>query len=440
MKLEKINKYGLLYHIQGRDQNKKPMLFMAHQDVVPPGTPSMWTHPPFQSFFDGQWLWGRGAADCKSNLIGILSAMEALLAQDFKPSRTIIFSFGFDEETGGYRGAASIARRLEETLGQHSLAIIHDEGGMGISKLGDVAYAFPATAEKGFMDIALSLETPGGHSSRPPKHTAIGIMSELIVALEGHPFTPKLDDRNPTRGVLECEAIYSPEFAEPWLKGELRSGRDFGKKIVEARGDKIRWQIQTSQAVDVIGGGDKDNQLPERVNAIVNYRIAPHDSVDTVSKDVGKLLFEVSRRHGLAISGLGYAEESNGKGILRVETKDVLLPSPVTPTSVDSEVWQIFAGSVRNVFETTPSLNEVKTVIPVGSIATGNSDTAHFWNLSRNIFRFTPSREGCRLGVHTIDERVEMNAHLEGIRVYYDLIRNFQQYSGEICEGICRNL
>ena len=49
----------------------------------------------------------------------------------------------------------------------------------------------------------------------------------------------------------------------------------------------------------------------------------------------------------------------------------------------------------------------------------GNTDTIHYWNLTRNIFRFSPAREGTRKGIHTVDERVDMMAHVEGMRLYY---------------------
>lgn len=55
-------------------------------------------------------MWGRGSSDCKNNLIGVLSALESLLEQGWKPSRTVIAAFGFDEEIGGHRGATAIAR------------------------------------------------------------------------------------------------------------------------------------------------------------------------------------------------------------------------------------------------------------------------------------------------------------------------------------------
>lgn len=286
MRLEEINKYGLLYSLQGSDTHLKPILFMAHQDVVPVPDPAKWTYPPFSATYDGHYLWGRGSVDCKNNLVGLLSTLESLLEQDFEPRRMIILSFGFDEETGGERGAKYLSQHIERKLGKNSLAMVHDEGGMGINILGDVVYALPAVAEKGFIDVILTLDTSGGHSSRPPAHTAIGIMSELVLTLENHPYTPILDEQNPFRKYLECEAKYSPDEVEPWLRKELASGKNIGPKIVriskcrtsfetscayafrfqaDSRGDEARWSIQTSQAVDVIHGGNKDNALPEAV-------------------------------------------------------------------------------------------------------------------------------------------------------------------------------
>lgn len=85
-------------------------MFMAHQDVVPGGPPEKWTHPPFEPYYDGKYLFGRGSSDCKNNLVGILSTVESLLEQEWRPHRTLILAFGFDEETGGVRGAGSITK------------------------------------------------------------------------------------------------------------------------------------------------------------------------------------------------------------------------------------------------------------------------------------------------------------------------------------------
>lgn len=159
---------------------------MAHQDVVPIADPSDWTYPPFEGHFDGEWIWGRGSSDCKNVLIGLLSSAEDLLSQNWQPQRTVVFAFGFDEESHGFLGAGSIAPALEEKYGKDSFEFILDEGGMGLQSLGgesgsddDIIYALPGVGEKGSLDLILDLAVPGGHSSIPPAHTGVGIMSEI---------------------------------------------------------------------------------------------------------------------------------------------------------------------------------------------------------------------------------------------------------------------
>ena len=432
--LQKVNRYGLVYTFQGVSRSLRPILLTAHQDVVPASSISKWTYPPFEPHYDGRYLWGRGSSDCKNNLIGIMSVLESLLSQDWKPRRSVMLAFGFDEETGGVRGAAKIAEVLENAWGRDGFALILDEGGMGLTTVGDYVYARPAVAEKGYMDAQLILETSGGHSSRPPEHSGIGIIAEMIVALEQNPYTPVLTKENPLRGFLECQAKYTPGELEPWLRRSLQrddDGTDIGKKLANERGPGIRFSMQTSQAVDIIRGGDKVNALPETVLATVNYRIAPQDSLDIVKTKIANLLEPIAHRHNVKIEGFGSdggsenmknagdkKDASSSFGTLYLDSLQDLSPSPISPTDIQNPVWHIFSGTIRQVFESTESL-EGKKVIPVGDIMQGNTDTIQYWNLTKNIYRFSPAREGTRFGVHTIDERIDMTAHLEGMRLYY---------------------
>ena len=92
LQLERVNTHGLLYTWPGTDPTLKPTVLMAHQDVVPvlDSTVEQWTHPPFSGFYDGKFVWGRGASDCKNQLMGILAAVEALVDANFIPQRTVV--------------------------------------------------------------------------------------------------------------------------------------------------------------------------------------------------------------------------------------------------------------------------------------------------------------------------------------------------------------
>ncbi|KAH7054666.1 hypothetical protein B0J12DRAFT_460082 [Macrophomina phaseolina] len=431
MKLDRVNKYGLIYTLPGSSKDLKPVLFAAHQDVVPATSIDKWTHPPFEGHYDGTFLWGRGAVDCKNNLIGLYSVMEDLLSQNFTPKRTIIFAFGFDEETGGKRGAKMLGTELERQWGQDNIAMILDEGGMGLDIMGDYVYAMPGVAEKGYIDIFLNLDVEGGHSSKPPPHTGIGIMSELLVELEAHPYKPRLSRENPFRNLLECQVKYSPNHVEPWLAHALTTGENediLGERLAESRPDDV-FIFQTSQAADIISGGKKVNALPESVHAEVNYRVSAHDApLENIKEKAVGLLRPIAQKHGLSLNAFGTIEEPAVKkiGKLTFDLDQPLEPAPISSTSLDNPVWSLFSGTIRQVFENIPSL-QGKTVVPVGDYMTGNTDTQHYWNLTRNIYRYGPGREGTRLNFHTVDERIEMLSHVEAMVFYYDLIRNFDK-------------
>ena len=100
LSLELVGGHTLLYSWAGEDPRLDPVILMAHYDVVPiePGTWDDWTHPPFSGLVVQDEVWGRGAMDDKASLMGILEGAETLLEEGFRPRRSLLFSFGHDEE------------------------------------------------------------------------------------------------------------------------------------------------------------------------------------------------------------------------------------------------------------------------------------------------------------------------------------------------------
>ena len=99
--------HSLLFKWQGSDSTLAPILFEGHHDVVPiiPGTENLWQENPFAGAISNNRIWGRGALDDKSGVVGLMEAATYLIKKNFKPNRTVYFSFGHDEEVGG-SGAA----------------------------------------------------------------------------------------------------------------------------------------------------------------------------------------------------------------------------------------------------------------------------------------------------------------------------------------------
>ena len=125
---ELVGEYSLLYTWKGRDEKLKPILLMAHQDVVPVEQETLvrWAQPPFEGRIIEGHIWGRGAMDDKFALLSILEAIEMQLGRDLQPQRTIYLAFGHDEEVGGHGGAAKIAALLGER--NVELEYVLDEG------------------------------------------------------------------------------------------------------------------------------------------------------------------------------------------------------------------------------------------------------------------------------------------------------------------------
>ncbi|KAL4951684.1 hypothetical protein BDW69DRAFT_186140 [Aspergillus filifer] len=449
-KIEHVNRFNLIITLGPSHETatkRKPLLFTAHQDVVPIVDASDWTHPPFSGYFDGEFLWGRGSSDCKNGLIGLLSVVEDLLSQAWVPSRPVVLALGFDEEAQGDIGAARIAPVLDERYGKNGVEFVFDEGGEGLTTLRsssgedeNVIYALPDVGEKGAVTIVLTLSVPGGHSSVPPKHTGVGIMSEIIYKLENTELDildPTLGSEHPSRKVYECQVRHSSDYVEDWLSSVLDwdDQRAAANAIAESRGEHVRFNFQSSQAADIFNGGVKSNALPEKITAVVNYRVALHQTPKMLQDRAEKILGPIVEKFNLTLSGFsdtGYdgvddTGVSSGRLALSV-LGHPLEPAPVSPTDIEtSPVWARFAGVTRSVFESVPSL-EGKTVVVSGDITTGNTDTRLYWNLTPNIYRWSPAREGRALNIHTVDERIGIDAHLEAMMLYYDLIRAFDSW------------
>ncbi|HYU38006.1 MAG TPA: M20/M25/M40 family metallo-hydrolase, partial [Gemmatimonadales bacterium] len=261
LKLEKVNGYGLLYEWTGSDPNRQPIVLLAHQDVVPvePGTESRWTEPPFEGRIAGGYVWGRGALDDKGSLIGILEAVEHLVAAGTKPRRTVYLAFGYDEEVGGRRGAARIADLLASRNVHPELVL--DEGGAlanGLVAGISAPVALIGIAEKGYVTVGLTAQAEGGHSSMPPDETAVGILAAAITRLE-HQQMPRAI-RGPTAAMFDFlgpEMPFGPRLvmANRWLLGGILA-RKFG---ATPQGNAM---LRTTTAPTVLQAGVKENVLP----------------------------------------------------------------------------------------------------------------------------------------------------------------------------------
>jgi carboxypeptidase PM20D1 len=159
-------------------------------DVVPTPDLDRWIEDPFKGVIKDGYIWGRGTIDDKHMMMAWMETLELLLKEGFKPKRTIYISFGHDEEISGFQGAFEIRKYFLQTLGSNCFEFMLDEGlfiidGVvpGLKK----PVAMVCVAEKGYATFKLSVSVEPGHSSAPPKETAIGILAKAVNKLEDNP-------------------------------------------------------------------------------------------------------------------------------------------------------------------------------------------------------------------------------------------------------------
>ncbi|GAA5910995.1 hypothetical protein JCM6882_006742 [Rhodosporidiobolus microsporus] len=433
--LEKIHKHAHLYTFQGSDTSLEPIVLMAHLDTVPvnPATVDQWTYEPWSGYYDGKYVWGRGATDCKNTVIGILEAVNFLLEGGFKPRRTVLLSFGFDEESRGWGGAGNLAKVIEQRYGKDGVAFLVDEGGMGVGESPyGVPLALPAVTEKGYLNANFTLHTPGGHSSVPRSHSGIGIVSEIVTTLEANPFKPSLPLWSPTFSVLQCAAAHGNLTSS--LKRNVELGNSDSKSAARARqqlaqdfaalGSLERFQVQTSQAVDIVVGGVKVNALPELVVLVVNYRVDVASDTDAVKKRIVALVKPIAERFHLEVDGFGehfsYASSGVSGGRLDIRASVDHPAAPLSPTE-NNPIWDTFAGSIKHAFGHRFPDSDL-LVSP--SLMLGNTDVRWYTNVTKNRYRWTPIDRSKTFGQHTVDERLFFDDHINGIWFFHELIRN----------------
>jgi len=195
----------------------------------------------------------------KNTLIGIFSTFDKLLEEEaYVPERTIILSSGFDEEIGGSRSAAYLARKLESRYGHNGISLILDEGFTGVDEEYGQKFVRFGLGEKGAVNLKLEVFTKGGHSSVPlGKHTGIGILAKLLVGLEDHPDEVRLREGNPMLSYLNCAADFGD--MDKGLKRRVRNEKKW-KALGEELADSdpvLRSFLSTSQAIDLVNGGVK---------------------------------------------------------------------------------------------------------------------------------------------------------------------------------------
>lgn len=388
-----FNDFTPLYYWEGTDQSLDPILLMGHYDVVPIDSSNIdaWTHSPFSGTIEGDYIWGRGTMDDKFTVMALLETAEYLIAEGYQPKRSIYFAFGHDEEIGGERGARAVSRHLQDN--DVFLQSVLDEGGAIIEGALPVGrpVAMVGIAEKGYLSLELVARSAGGHSSRPTKDNAVAILSEAIVKLNNNQFSERIDGA--VVQMFESVASEMPfgfkvVYANRWLADGIFRNQLLSDPSTAA-------MIRTTIAPTILRAGVKDNVLPNEARSVVNFRILPGDTFDTVTEHVRTVIDD----ERVAIQRYGEIQ---------------VLPSGIS--NVENSGFETLQQAIMDIKQ---------DVYVAPYLVFGATDSRHYSSISDQIYRFAPMAFAVDdiSRMHGTGERVSVDSYLDSIRFYSHYIR-----------------
>lgn len=313
---------------------KKPMLIIAHMDVVE-ALPSDWSTDPFKLVEKDGYFYGRGSGDDKGGLVPTMVALMKLRASGFKPDRDIIILYTGDEETQG-KGAELGATEWRKWT-QAEFVLNADAGGIAFTRDGSPLGAGLQTSEKTYQSYYFRTRNPGGHSSRPRPDNAIYELADALKALQNHRFTPMLTDTTREYFTQRAKQEGNSQLGQAMRRWLANPNDGEAADIIEANPLEVG-ETRTRCVATMLKGGDADNALPQLAEATVNCRIMPGVEPPVVQAELQKLA---------------------GPKVEITPYPDLGHPTPVSPLRPD--VVKAYTDAVHARFPNQPIIPQMST-------------------------------------------------------------------------------
>ena len=370
-----------------KPSGKKPILLMAHMDVVA-AKASDWKYPPFQFREEGGYYLGRGSNDNKAALTGIVLALQYLHAEKFAPARDIIVLFTGDEETigNGARRAASEWRGLIDA----EYALNGDAGGGSVFPDGRVEGFGIQIAEKTYADFRLTAVNRGGHSSTPRPDNAIYALASALTAIERHRFPAMINDA--TRASYEILAKGDSGQYGELVRRFLADPQD--RETADLLEAMDPGSTRTRCVATMLSGGHAPNALPQKAEANVNCRIFPSVKIEDVRQQLQAL---------------------SGPDVTVTAVEGSQTPE-TAPSPMRDDLTQAYRDAVATRFPNAP-------VLPFQSA--GATDGAFLRAAGIPVYGFGGlwGIVGQREGAHGLDERVWAEGFHGQVPIWMEMLR-----------------
>lgn len=377
---------NLVVRLHGRAAVKKPILLMAHLDVVD-ADPSDWTVDPFTFLERDGWFYGRGTSDDKDEAAIWSATLIRLRQEGYVPDRDIILILTADEESGDQNGVSWLVENHRNLI---DAAFALNEGGGGTIKNGKRLSTDVQASEKVFQSFLLAATNRGGHSSLPRKDNAIYQLAGALMRVAGFDFPVKLNEV--TRAFFQrTAALETPEIGAA-MRGVLKDPPDPAAVARLSAIPGYNARLRTTCVATLLEGGHAENALPQRARATVNCRILPGEPPEEVLATLKRVVAD----SGVSVTPIAPAKPSP--------------PSPLTP-----EVLQAIEGTTQEMWPGVP-------VVP--TMSTGATDGLYLRGAGIPVYGVSGVfGDANDVRAHGQDERIATAWFYEGLEFAYRLVK-----------------
>ena len=344
---------ALVVHYRGSDRKLKPILISGHMDVVA-ANPADWQRDPFKLIEENGYLYGRGVADMKTNVITLVETFMRFKREGFVPKREMILVFSGDEET-----EMASTRELAKRYHDAQFLLNADAGGGTFdASLKPVDFEIQA-AEKSYADFTLTVTSPGGHSSEPtPKQNAIYRLARALDKVAAYQFP--VQHSQITLASLKATGEHtSGPLADAMRQFAAHPDDAEAAQVISADPAYVG-QIRTTCVATMLDGGHALNALPQRAQANINCRIFPGVGIAAVEATLGKVIDDAS----VAIS---------------------IKPPPPVESPASPLRDDVLKAVTATIHERFPGVE----VVP--DMSSGATDSMHFRNLGVECYGVSPN-------------------------------------------------
>ncbi|MEZ4589126.1 MAG: M20/M25/M40 family metallo-hydrolase [Gemmatimonadales bacterium] len=384
---------NVVVRYRGRETGKKPILLMAHLDVVDARRED-WSFDPYRFREEGGYYYGRGTSDNKAGVATLLANFLRLKAEGYRPDRDLIMVLTADEETDG----AGIKWLVEErrSLVDAEYALNTDGGGGALEN--GVAKAFAVQAsEKMYLTYLLEIRNKRGHSSIPVADNAIYRLSKGLARLAEHEFPVRLNEVS--RAFFLATAAIERGAAADDLRALATSEDPAAAARVAARSAYFNSVMRTTCVATRLFAGHADNALPQLATATVNCRILPDASPDEVRATLASVIADT----GIAI-------------------READAPTPSPPSPLRPDVLEPITRLVAKRWPGAP-------VIP--EMSTGATDGLYVRNAGIPVYGVSALFENIDdVRAHGRDERVGVASFHDAVSFWYEMLKALTKGEG----------